>query len=187
MTDFTIYTAKTAPAGSAPILEQVQKNWHFVPNLHGILAESPLALETHNYLFDAFAKTSFSAQEQQIILMTVSYENACSYCMAGHSALAKMAHVPDDVRAAIRAGTPVADSRLEALRRFAAEVVASKGFVNDATTQAFLAAGYTKAQILELLIAVSLKVMASYTNHFAHTPYDDFQKPMAWTHPTKTH
>lgn len=185
MTEFAVHTPDTAPAASKPILEQVKAAWSMIPNLHGVLAESPLALEAHNFLFSQFDKTSFTPIERQIILMTVSYENNCEYCMAGHSTLAKMAHVPADAWAAIRAGEPIADPKLEALHRFAGAVVANKGWVDPATTDAFLAAGYAKAQILELLIAVSLKAIASYTNHFAHTPLDDFQKPNAWKHPTK--
>lgn len=185
MTQFTVHTAQTAPAAAQPILAEVQAKWKMIPNLHGVLAESPLALQVHNFLFDAFARSSFSAQEQQVILMSVSFENACSYCMAGHTALAKMAHVPEAVRDAIRAGHPVADAKLEALHRYAGAMVAKKGHVSEAETEQFLAAGYSKAQILELLVAVSLKVMASYTNHIAHTPYDEFQKPTAWTPPAK--
>lgn len=183
MTQFTIHTAATAPEGSRATLEATERQWHMVPNLHGILAESPLALATHNALFDAFAKSSFTAQEQQVILMSVSYENACSYCMAGHTALAKMAGVPEAVRDAIRAGIAVPDAKLEALHRFAGAVVAKKGWVDEAEVDAFVAAGYSRAQVLELLIAVALKVMASYTNHMAHTPYDAFQLPTAWTRP----
>jgi AhpD family alkylhydroperoxidase len=185
MTNFTRYTAENAPAGSKPILEGVQSAWKFIPNLHATLAESPLALEVHNYLFDAFDKSSFTPAERQIILMTASYENNCEYCMAGHSALAKMAQVPEDAWNAIRQGKPIPNAKLEALHKFAGEVVAKKGWVDETAASGFLAAGYSKAQMLELLIAVSLKVMASYTNHFAHTPLDDFQKATAWTHPTR--
>lgn len=184
MVAFTLYTEETAPVDSKPILAAGKKNWGMVPNLHAVLAESPIAFETHNYLFDAFMATSFTDQEKQIILMSVSYENNCHYCMAGHSFLAKRAGVADDVYQAIRDGRPIADAKLEALHAFASEVTAQKGHIADATADAFIAAGYTKAQMLELLMAVALKVMASYTNHFAGTPYDAFQAETKWTHPS---
>lgn len=185
MTNFSQYSVSNAPEGSKAILEGVQQAWGMIPNLHATLAESTLALETHNYLFDAFAKSSFTPQEQQVALMSISYENECNYCMAGHTFLAANAGVAEEVRNAIRNGEAIADSKLEALHQFAMAMVSKKGWVSEEEVSAFLSAGYTKAQILELLIAISLKVMASYTNHIAHTPYDEFQLPTAWVHPSK--
>ena len=183
MATFKQYSVGEAPAGSKPILEATHKAWGVIPNLHATLAESPLALEVHNYLFDAFERSSFTPQERQVALMSISYENECNYCMAGHTMLAKNVGVADDVREDIRAGRAVNSPRLEALHRFAASLVAKKGWVEEAEVSAFMSAGYTKAQVLELLIGVGLKVMASYTNHIAHTPYDAFQLATAWTHP----
>lgn len=38
--------------------------------------------------------------------------------------------------------------------------------------QAFLDAGFTKRQMLEVILGVSQKVMSNYTNHLANTPVD---------------
>ena len=59
-------------------------------------------------------------------------------------------------------------------------MVRNRGFVNDADTQAFLAAGYTNKQILEVILGVSQKVMSNYVNHFAQTPVDKVFEKFAW-------
>jgi hypothetical protein len=47
----------------------------------------------------------------------------------------------------------------------------------------FINAGYTKANILDVVAGVALKVMSNYTNHITKTPVDDFAKKNVWIHP----
>ena len=58
---------------------------------------------------------------------------------------------------------PVQDRKLEALRTFATTVVDKRGWVSDDDGAAFLSAGYTYAQILEIILAASLKTLSNYT------------------------
>jgi len=103
--------------------------------------------------------------------------------MAGHTTLAKMIRMDDAVIAALRAGTPLPDAKLEALHKFATAVVRERGFVPDADVDAFLAAGYTRRNVLEVILGVATKVMSNYTNHLVHTPYDAFMQGNEWTKP----
>lgn len=185
MTSFTIYNAHTAPPGSQPILAAVESNWNFIPNLHGILAESPVALEAYNSAFSLFAKSSFTPAEQQVVFLSVNFENNCEYCMSGHSVLAANARVPAQAIEAIREGQPVADARLQALRVFTQSLVRNRGTVDPSEVDGFLAAGYTKAQVLEILVAIAAKTISNYSNHIAKTPLDAFMSKTAWTHPAR--
>jgi uncharacterized peroxidase-related enzyme len=185
MTEFTLHDVKSAPAGSKPILEASEQAWHFVPNLHRVLAEAPAALEGYATLFGIFDKSSLTPAERQVVYLTANFENECHYCMAGHSVLAKMAHVPEQAIQALRNGTPIEDKKLEALRRFTARVVTERGWVTDAEVNAFLSAGYTKQNILEVILGVAVKVISNYTNHVAQTPTDAFMKDTLWTPPEK--
>ena len=103
--------------------------------------------------------------------------------MAGHSALAKMIKMDAGVIAALREGKPLPDAKLEALHRFATIVVRERGFASDADVDAFLAAGYTRQNVLEVILGVATKVMSNYTNHIVHTQYDPFMKGNEWTKP----
>src|SRR5579862_3506374 len=99
---FTLRDANTAPAGTAEILNGVQKAWGFVPNLHRVLAESPAALEAYATLWGIAEKTNFTPVERNIVYLSIIYENECVYCMAGHTNLSRMAKVSDDAIAAVR-------------------------------------------------------------------------------------
>ena len=184
---FVLHDTTTAPAASAPILQSVQQAWGFVPNLHRVLAESPAALEAYGTLWGIVEKTGFTAIERNIAYLTVIYENECSYCMAGHTNLSKMAHVSADAIEAVRAGRPIADARLEALRLFAGSITRNRGMVSDAEITAFKAAGFDNRAILDLLVIAATKLISNYTNHIANTPNDAFMKVAEWTAPGRLH
>ncbi|WP_256936082.1 carboxymuconolactone decarboxylase family protein [Caballeronia sordidicola] len=84
---------------------------------------------------------------------------------------------------ALRAGVPLPNAKLEALHRFTTLVVRDRGFVPEVDIVAFLAAGYTRQNVLEVVLGVAAKVMSNYTNHLAHTPLDIFMKGNEWTKP----
>ena len=182
-TPFTLYDIDTAPAGSAEILASVKGAWGFVPNLHRVLAESPAALEAYGTLWGIAEKTSFTPIERNIAYLAIIYENECSYCMAGHSNLSRMAHVEAEHISALREGRPIADARLQALRQFAASVTRNRGAVNAAEVAAFKAAGYDNRAVLDLLVLAATKLISNYTNHFANTPLDAFMKGAEWSAP----
>jgi len=183
MTEFTIHTAQTAPERARPILEGAEKALGFVPNLYGVLAESPAALEAYTTLSKIFETSSFDATERQIVYLTTNFENGCNYCMAAHSFLADMQKIDPEVTAALRDGRPIADPKLNALSQFTAQVHRNRGWVSDADTEAFLNAGYTTAHVIEVLLGVAHKTLSNYVNHLAKTPVDDAFAGKAWTKP----
>jgi alkylhydroperoxidase family enzyme len=183
MTTFTRHTLDTAPAESKPVLEAVNAAFSFVPNLQGYMAESPELLAGYSQLWDLFGKSTLTAHEQQVVYLTSNFENTCHYCMAGHTTLAQMIKMPAPVIEALRVGGVVPDARLEALHVFTTAVVRDRGFVNDAGIEAFLAAGFTRRNVLEVVLGVATKVMSNYTNHLVHTQLDPFMKGNEWTKP----
>ncbi len=120
---YTIHTTDTAPAEARDLLAGAARSYGFVPNLLGIMAEAPSLLEGYWTLSRLFEASSLSATERQIVLLTVSAENTCEYCIAAHTVIAGMQRVPRDVVDAIRDGHAIADAKLEALRPFTAAVV----------------------------------------------------------------
>ncbi len=180
---FILHDTKTAAPAAAEILDQVQQGWGFVPNLHRVLAESPAALEAYGALWGIAEKTGFTAQERNIVYLAIIYENECSYCMAGHTNLSRMAKVDDAAIMAVRSGLPISDARLEALRAFAATVTRNRGVITPAEIAAFKAAGYDNRAMLDVLVLAATKLISNYANHFAATPLDPFMKGAEWEAP----
>lgn len=184
MTDFSTHTPASAPTASQPLLESAQAGYGFIPNLLGTMAEAPAMLEGYMTLAGIFDKSDLSDTERQIIMMTNNRLNGCTYCMAAHTSLSQMAKVPADVIEALRAGTPIADTKLEALRQFAIVINETRGWPSADAVNAFLGAGYAKQTILEVILGTALKVMSNYTNHIAETDVDQAFTANVWTAPT---
>ena len=181
MNIFDIHTTQTAQAPAAEMLGEIEKAYGFIPNLYGVFAESPATLRAYMSLGKIFDESSFSATERQLIIITASRLNECKYCIAAHTVVAGMQKVPTDVVEAIRDDRPISDSRLQALRAFTTAVVEKRGWVSDEDVSTFVAAGYSKAQILEVILGISFKTLSNYTNHIADTPLDEAFEARAWS------
>ena len=104
----------------------------------------------------------------------------CLNDMAAHSVIASMQKVPADVIQAIRNDKPIADEKLEALRTFAATLIEKRGWLSDDDIAAFRSASSSQAQVLEVVLAASLKTLSNYANHLTETPLDDAFSNRAW-------
>lgn len=183
MTAFDVHTKKTAPTESAKLLAPAEEAYGFIPNLLGVMAESPATLNAYLSLGQLFGKSSFSATEQQTVILSISRFNECDYCMAAHSVIAGMNKVPTDIVEAIRDDRPIDDPRLEALRVFTSTCVEKRAHLSSDDIAAFLAADYTKEQILEVILGIGFKTLSNYVNHVAETPLDDAFASQAWVPP----
>lgn len=181
MSVLSIHDRHSAPDGAAESLAGAEKAFGFVPNLLGVFAESPQTLDAYLTLGQLFDKTSLTATERQVVLLAVSRFNGCTYCIAAHSTIAGMQNVPENVVDAIRNDRPIDDGKLEALREFATAVVEKRGWVSELDIESFLEAGYSKANILDVILATSFKTLSNYTNHIAQTPLDDAFAAAEWT------
>ena len=175
MTPFQVHTIETAPEASRPLLEATRKAWGFVPALQGTLAESPVALEAYTTLFDLVGQSTLTAAEQQVAFLAVSVLHGCEYCVAGHTYLARSVGLPEAALQAIRERQPIVDSaRMQALRLFCEAVVRDRGLAGDAAVDAFIAAGFTRRNVLEVVTVIATKTISNYTNHLTHTPKESF-------------
>ena len=180
MTSFSVHTQNTAPKDSLEQLRIAEKASGFVPNLIGVLAESPVAVKAYLTIGAIFEKSSFSLTERQVVLLTVSRYNECHYCIAAHSTAAEMQKVPSEVIDAIRNDEPIAIYKLEALRVFTAAVVDKRGWVSDQDLNAFFEAGYEKQQVLEVIVGIAMKTLSNYVNHISDTPVDSAFTANSW-------
>ena len=176
-----LQTIESAPDASRPLLEGTRRSLGFVPNLFAVFANSPAVLQAYQALSGAFAKTSLTPTEQEVVTIAASVENGCDYCVAAHTTIGESRRVERPVLDALRDGEPLGDPKLEALRRFTLEVIRRRGWVAEDEQRAFLAAGYTEAQALEVLLGVTMKTLSNFTNHLAATPLDAAFGANAWS------
>ena len=177
---FTNHTLESAPEGARETVAAMQKSIGFLPNLIGTMAGAPSLVKAYAAVAAAFGETSLSAVEQQVVLLTVSELNECRYCMAAHSGLAKAAGISESDLEALRGGRTLETSKLEALRLFTRAMVESRGWASEQDIDAFLAAGFTATQILEVIVGIAMKTMSNFTNHVANVPLDPQLKAFEW-------
>ena len=178
---YAIQTIDSAPPAAKDVLAGAKQAFGFVPNLLGVMANSPALVKTYVAVSKIFDETALTATERQVVLLTVSAENGCEYCMAAHTTIAGMQKVPTAVVTAIREGRSIPDAKLEALRQFTAQVVATRGEPSAAAMKAFLDVGYSEAQVLDVVLGVGLKTLSNYTNHIARTPLDQAFAATKWS------
>lgn len=181
MSELQIHTTDTAPAGSKQLLGQIGQKYGFTPNLMGVLAESPATLEAYATLSGIFDKSDFSPVDRQVALLTINRLNECHYCMAAHSTAALRIGMDEATLAALRNGTQLPDARQNALAIFTTAVIEKRGWVTDEDVSAFISAGFTKANVLEVILAASLKTISNYVNHVAETPVDSAFAGQTWS------
>ena len=179
-------TLDDAEPEARDLLVGAQKKLGFIPNMYGVMANSPGLLNSYMQGYSAFReKSGFSAIEQEVIFLSVSQANGCEYCMAAHSFLAEAASgVPADVTAAIRDSKTIPDIKLSALNVFTRVMVTKRGLPERADVEAFLSAGYKEKDILEIILAIAVKTISNYSNHIFHTDVDNIFAQHEWTDPS---
>ncbi len=169
---YPILDSETAPEAARPLLAKARQAYGFVPNILGVMAGAPALLEAYMSLSAIFDKTSFSPAERQVVLLAVSAENGCGYCTAAHSGIARNQKVSEAVLEAIGQGKRLPDEKLDALFEFTRHMVQTRGRPDEGRLQAFLDAGYSAAQVQEVILGIGMKTLSNYTNHIAETPLD---------------
>ena len=91
-----------------------------------------------------------------------------------------MQKIPSDIIRALRDGTSIEDAKLEALRTFTSSLVDRQGYAEQSDIDAFLAAGYTKQNVFDVILGVGLKTLSNYTNHIVDTEVDDAFAANVW-------
>lgn len=165
-------TIDAAPAASQPMLEAVKKQLGIVPNLFRLVSTSPAALEGYLGLSGALAKGTLPAPTRERIALAVAEINGCDYCLSAHSYLAKNLAKLDDAEIAANRGGASNDPKADAAVRFAAKVARERGHVAEDDLRAVKLAGYSDAQVIEMVLHVALNTWTNYINEVAKTDID---------------
>jgi alkylhydroperoxidase family enzyme len=180
MTDFRIHTIDTAPEGSKPSLQALQKNFGFIPNAAATMAGSPSLINAFIGAFGSFHGGGFNEAEKQTLLLTNAVTLRCAWTTAFHSTLALKNGVASADVAAIRDRQLPADPKLAALSALTRALIDGKGHGADAAIVRFVAAGYASAQALDVVAGIAVSTMAALTATMARTPIEELFKAQSW-------
>jgi len=183
MTAFPIHTIDTAPEGSRETLVQVKEALGMVPSLAAGMAESPTLLRAFFAARDIYAQGTLSPIDIQVLSLTNAFENGCEWCMAFHSTGALRDGLSKDALQDLRAGRAPQDPRLRALSDLSRTMVRNRGAVGEHDLEAFYAAGFSRAQALEVVLGAGFSVMANFSGHLVHAPLGPVLEAYAWTRP----
>ena len=163
---------ETSPAAAQPMLQAVKKQLGVVPNLFRLVGTSPVALEGYLGLNGALAKGALEAPTRERIALAVAEVNGCDYCLSAHSYLGKNLAKLSDTEIAANRGGGSSDPKADAAVRFAVKLVHARGHVSDVDLQAVRQAGYSDAQVIEIVLHVALNTLTNYVNEVARTEID---------------
>jgi uncharacterized peroxidase-related enzyme len=182
MPDFEIHNVESAPEGSRQLLRGLQDQLGFAPNLAATMAESPTLLEAFLTLRSLAQRSSLDPVAREVVAIAVSVETGCSYCAAAHSTIALKSGAEPGVVEAARSRATIADPRLQALARFARAVVQRRSDAKECARD-LVRAGLSPGQILEVLVAIAVPMLAASAFQLTAAPLDEVFQPQAWTPP----
>jgi uncharacterized peroxidase-related enzyme len=161
-----------APERARPLLEAVQKQIGRVPNLFRAMSTSPAALQGYLGLSGALAGGTLPAATRERIALAIAEVNGCGYCLAAHTFFGRVAGKLDDAEITANRNGYSNDPTADAAIRFAVQVAQQRGHVSEADLDGVRAAGYTDAQLIEIVQHVALNTLTNYFNEVFATDID---------------
>jgi uncharacterized peroxidase-related enzyme len=161
----------TADPATAELLNSVKKSMGTVPNLIATMANSPAVAKAYLGFAQALSGGTLPRRLREEIALVVGEANACGYCVAAHTALAKRAGLTEQQTKDARRATS-GEEKEQAALLFARKVVQNRGIVADADVDLLRRAGYTEGEIGEIVAHVALNLFTNYFNHVAATELD---------------
>lgn len=165
-------TPEQVPADSQPTLAAFTKNIGFTPNMMATFAQSPIAFNAWAGLLGALSK-ALDVKTRDSIGLAISEVNGCDYCLTVHSFTAEhLAKIPADEIILARKGH-ANDPKRDAGVQFARKVIVTRGKVTDADLKDVREAGYTDANIMEIIALVAMYSLTNFLNN-VFDPEKDF-------------
>jgi uncharacterized peroxidase-related enzyme len=165
-------TISDAPEKSRPLLDAVQRQLGVVPNMFRLIATSPQALEGYLGLSGALGHGALPAATRERIALAVAEVNGCDYCLSAHAYLGRNVAKLDDAEITANRNGASNDPKADAAVRFAAQVTRARGHISEAELSAVRLAGYTDAQVIEIVQNVALNTWTNYVNEVFKTDID---------------
>jgi AhpD family alkylhydroperoxidase len=180
MSNYPIHTIASVPEQSKSALEQLRQAFGVVPNIAGVIANSPKLIAALVGVFQQVHSSSLTEKEIQIVLLTDAVANSCSYAVAFHTALALQQGVSSEETGAIRERRVPTDKRFAALSILARTLIEKRGHLSDQEFDSFISAGFTKEQVLEVVAIVAASTITNYAGTIANPTLDATFQQYAW-------
>lgn len=176
----------TAPEDLEEIAGALFRKNKGIPNFLRLLAQCRPALLAYARAEEALANGALAASLRERIALAVAEINGSAYCVASHTKNGKRTGLSDaEMHAALKA--TAADSKTETMLHFVQALVLQRGEVSDEDFAAVRKAGFSEAEIIEILANVVLNIFTNYFNILARTELDNsFCRPAAAVQPVRT-
>ncbi len=170
MSTFNVPTREEVSENNQAIFDNLQKQVGFVPNLFATYSHSETALG--DYLALSSRKSSLSGKEKEIVNLVVSQVNNCAYCLAAHTAIGKMNGFTDDQIIEIRGGAASFDAKFDALAAYVKDATINRSHPSQESIDNLFAAGYTKENVVDIIIMIGDKTISNYLHGTTQIPVD---------------
>ena len=145
------------------MLEEIQKSFGFVPNALEAMSAEPALLKAYVGIEALLPVCSLTIIEQELVMLTVSVVNNCEYCVAAHSLTSKI--LSSEQVDSLRIHQVLGDFKLQRLRETTEQIVRQQGHLSEQQLSEFLNAGYSRSQLLAIVLIISFKTIANYSNN----------------------
>lgn len=170
MSQIAVPTRDQVSENNQAIFDNLKNNLGFVPNLYAAFAYNDTALG--DYLGFQNRKSTLKAKEREVINLVVSQVNGCRYCQSAHTALGKMNGFTDEQILELRGGSASFDPKLDALAKFVQDITVNRSKVSEQALDAFFAAGYTKANLVDAIVIIGDKIISNFIHGATNVPID---------------
>jgi AhpD family alkylhydroperoxidase len=169
---FVEHTIESAPPASRPLMAATARHRGYLPAAVARLAESPQLLSGFLKASGLFEAATLDPLAREVVIMTIAARNGCDLCVAMHTERLGTLDADPGLIAALRAGRPLDNEQLEAVRVFTLALLASTGAVSDEELAAFQRHGYTAENALEVVLGIGTYTMSTLANRLVRAPID---------------
>jgi uncharacterized peroxidase-related enzyme len=159
------------PVETHAALDGFRKQLGFIPNLFLVMAQSPNTLHGLLELQKSLSKT-LDPKLRARIALAVSEVNECEYCLSAHSYVSKHLHKFPAEEIILNREGHSSDLKADAAVRFAKRVTEERGKVSDEDLAGVRKAGFTDAQVIEIVATAVQFLFTNFINNVAATDID---------------
>lgn len=160
MSRISIVSNAQANAEQQALFDAIQAKLGTVPNFLRVFAHSPAALQAFLGLYGVAENGALAPATRERIALALAQQNSCEYCVSAHTAIGRKAGLDNDEMAANRAGSSQ-DARAAVAVQLARSLVEHTGDITSAELHAARAAGYSDAEIVEIITHVGLNLLTN--------------------------